>query len=266
MFALVKGDINRAIGSEKKTLSKIGVILFNPGLHAVCLYRLSRWLYIYHMQPLAFIVSYLSFALTGSQISPRASVGAGLTIYHPQGTVIGATAVIGSNCTLTHGNVIGQAYGGGDRPTIGDNFYAGTGAKMIGQIAIGNNVRIGANVVVVTSLPDGVTVPPITAKVKLGAVSDRSITAGPSLTRESIEQRLVALLKSTLILQNGTGSINGSTGLLGEGIGVDSLELLKLIAAVEQEFTLTIDETELQISDFRTVGSLVTFLEKRVSS
>lgn len=268
MFEFIRADIDKMIASERKAILKVGVLLFNPGLHAVLLYRLARWLFLYHMQPFAVLVTYLNSVLTGAQISYRATIGKGLTIYHPQGTVIGATAVIGSNCTLTHGNLIGQAYGGDDRPTIGDNFYAATGAKIMGKISIGHNVRVGANAVILNSLTDGAIVAALSAKIILGAGSDDRVThqAAPSADREAIQQRLVPLLRSAVSLHNAVDSINQSTRLLGEGIGVDSLELLKVVTAVEQEFGLTIDDGELQLSDFQTVGSLVTFIQKQVSA
>ena len=267
MFEFVRADIDRVIASERKTIVKVGVMLFNPGLHAVLLYRLSRWFYLHHMQPVAVFISYLNSVLTGAQISHRATIGKGFSIYHPQGTVIGATAVIGSYCTLTHGNLIGQAYGDDDRPIIGDNFFAATGAKIVGKINIGNNVRVGPNAVVINSLPDGVTVVATPAKLILGAGSNAGVTdqAAPSANQDAILQRLVPLLRRTVNMSNGIDSIDGSTGLLGEGIGVDSLELLKVVSAIEEEFHLTIDDSKLQVSDFQTVGSLATFIQKRVS-
>ena len=80
------------------------------------------------------------------------------------GIVIGE-AKIGDYCTLIHANLIGQHRGGGDRPTIGNHFYAGTGAKIMGRIQICNHVRVGANAVVLQSLPDNVTAVGVPARV-----------------------------------------------------------------------------------------------------
>jgi len=132
---------------------------------AVLLYRLSRWFQGHRVTPIAVVISYISSVLTGAQISARATIGKGFVIYHPHGTVIGATAVIGENCVLVHGNLIGQRYGGGDRPTIGDNFFAGSGAKILGAIQIGHNVRVGANSVVLSPLPDNATAAGIPATI-----------------------------------------------------------------------------------------------------
>jgi serine O-acetyltransferase len=62
-------------------------------------------------------------------------------------------------------NVIGQLRGGGDRPTIGNHFYAGAGAKILGKIEVGSDVRVGANSVVIQSLPDGVTAIGVPARI-----------------------------------------------------------------------------------------------------
>jgi serine O-acetyltransferase len=165
MFDFIRGDIRRLIQDEPDFLTKAAVILFNLGLHAVVLYRFSHWLSVHHLGGLATIAAYCNSLFTGAQISPRAKIGKGLVIYHPQGMVVGATSTIGEFCTLTQTNMIGQRYGRNDRPVIGDHFYAGAGAKIMGTIRIGNHVRVGANAVVLESLPDHVTAVGIPARV-----------------------------------------------------------------------------------------------------
>jgi serine O-acetyltransferase len=164
MLRCVKADIRRLTEQEPSFFLKLAVVLFNLGLHATLLYRLSRWLQLHHLVGLGVVVTYFNSIFTGAQISARATIGKGLVIYHPQGIVIGAS-IIGDQCTLTQGNVIGQLKGRGDRPTIGDHFYAGAGAKILGRIWIGDHVKVGANSVVIHSLPDGVTAIGIPAKI-----------------------------------------------------------------------------------------------------
>lgn len=262
----VTADIRRFTGREPTALVKVGVLLFNPGLQAVLLYRMSRWFHLHGMRGVAIALSYFNAALTGAQISPRASIGKGLAIYHPHGTVIGATAIIGDNCTLTHGNVIGQAYGDDDRPIIGDHFYAGSGAKLFGKITIGNGVRVGANAVVISSLPDRTTAIASPAKILFRRGSELSAGQLPiSFTSsDTVVQRLVSLLKNTVNLRE-MDSITESTALLGEGVGLDSLETLTVLGAIEEEFQLTIAESELEVSHFKTVGSLAAFIQARLS-
>jgi len=110
MFENVRADIHRLTDQESRLVVKFGVLFFNLGLHAVLLYRLSRWLYLHHLGPLSVVVTYFNSVLTGAQLSRGAAIGKGLVLYHPQGTVIGPT-IIGDYCTLMQSNVIGQLRG-----------------------------------------------------------------------------------------------------------------------------------------------------------
>src|SRR3990172_2033496 len=266
MFDLVKADVAAILGTERGWAVKVGLLLFHSGMHAVLLYRLSRWLRAHRLAPLAVLVGYVNSVLTGAQLSPRASIGRGFVIYHPFGTVVGSSAVIGDFCTLIHGNVVGQLVGGADRPVIGDHFYAGTGAKMLGRITIGHNVRVGANSVVLHSLPDDVTVSGIPARIIMRPRDDSSRRAADSaVSRETIGERLARLLRSTVPEAARFETLNESTGLLGGGMGGDSVEILTLVSAIEEKFGLTIDEAELEVSHFKTIGALVNFIEERIS-
>jgi serine O-acetyltransferase len=164
MFQCIKADARRLLDQEHDSVRKLATLLFNLGFHAVVLYRFSNWLYRHGMGPLGGVVGYMNTVFTGAQISGRATIGKGLVIYHAPGIVIGE-AKIGDYCTLIHANLIGQHRGGGDRPTIGNHFYAGTGAKIMGRIQIGNYVRVGANAVVLQSLPDNVTAVGVPARI-----------------------------------------------------------------------------------------------------
>ncbi len=272
MFEYIRADIRELTRHETGVLMKLGVILLHPGLHAVLLYRAARWLHLHHMRPLAVLISYFSSVLTGAQISPRAAVGKGLVIYHPHGIMIGATAVLGEYCTLVHGNVIGQLYGGGDRPVIGSHFYAATGAKMLGNTRIGDKVRVGPNAVVTDSLPDGVTVGGNPARI----IRDRGSPDPELAVRKagqggSPDSHAVVLRRLVRVITNGAAvvipndAIGEDTVLLGEGMGLDSIELLRVISEVEEEFGLTLDESELKTSHLRTIGSLAAFIEERLS-
>jgi serine O-acetyltransferase len=165
MFERINSDIRRLTDVEPNLVTKLAVIIFNLGLHAVMLYRVSHWFSTHHLGALAVLTAYWNSVFTGAQLSPHAVIGKGLVIYHPQGIVIGATTVIGDHCTLMQTNVIGQYRGGGDRPTIGSHFYAGAGAKILGKITIGDHVKVGANAVVLQSLPDHVTAVGVPAKI-----------------------------------------------------------------------------------------------------
>ena len=96
------------------------------------------------------------------------SIGPGLRIYHGDGIVIASDAVIGRGMTLEHQVTIGNRIGHEGElgcPTIGDDVFIGVGAKVLGAIRIGNNVRIGANAVVLHDVPDNATVVGVPGKV-----------------------------------------------------------------------------------------------------
>jgi serine O-acetyltransferase len=105
-------------------------------------------------------VSQLSRFLTGIEIHPAAVIGAGLFIDHGMGVVIGETAVLGDNVTLFQGVTLGGTgkESGKRHPTVGNNVVIGAGAKVLGNIMIGDNSYIGANAVVLRDVPPNSTV------------------------------------------------------------------------------------------------------------
>lgn len=271
MFDNIPTDIRELTRNKTDVLMKLVVILLHPGLHAVLLYRAARWFHLHHLRPLAVLTKYFSSVLTGAEISPRAAIGKGLVIYHPHGIVIGETAVIGAYCTLAHGNLIGGLHGGGDRPVIGDYFVAGTGAKILGRIRIGDKVRVGPNAVVTQSLPDGLIVAGNPARIirNRGFPNSGSVArfAGQGAFPDShaaVLRRLVEVITNVAEVATPSDAIGGDTVLLGEGIGLDSLEMLHLISAVEEEFGLTIDEGDIKKWHLQTVGSLAAFVGERL--
>jgi len=164
MFHRIRADVLKTIESEPNLVSKLRAVVFNSGFHAVLLYRLSHWFCVHHLYWLGVIVSYWNSVVTGAQLSPHAVIGKALVVCDPRGLVIGPT-VVGEYCTFTQLNMVGQRYGGGDWPVIGDHFYAGAAAKILGRIRIGNNVNVEPDAVVIDSLPDGVTAAGLPARI-----------------------------------------------------------------------------------------------------
>jgi len=105
-------------------------------------------------------IAYLSRAITGVEIHPAAKIGAEFFIDHGSGVVIGETAEIGCCATLYQGVTLGgTGFQRGKRhPTLGDNVTVGSGAKLLGPIAVADGAKIGANTVVVEDVPPGATV------------------------------------------------------------------------------------------------------------
>ena len=105
-------------------------------------------------------IAYLTRAVTGVEIHPAAAIGREFFIDHGAGVVIGETAVIGDRVTLYQGVTLGgTGFQRGKRhPTLGDNVTVGSGAKLLGPIAVGDGAKVGANTVVVEDVPPGATV------------------------------------------------------------------------------------------------------------
>jgi serine O-acetyltransferase len=105
-------------------------------------------------------VAYVTRAVTGVEIHPAAEIGRGFFIDHGSGVVIGETARIGDCVTLYQGVTLGgTGFQRGKRhPTLGDNVTVGSGAKLLGPIAVGDGAKVGANTVVVEDVPPGATV------------------------------------------------------------------------------------------------------------
>jgi serine O-acetyltransferase len=104
------------------------------------------------------IIKNFNHFLTGADIAWQCSVGAGLRLFHPTGVVVGAGVVIGSDCWIQSSTTIGGRGTASDgNPVFGDNVLVSTGARILGPIRIGDNVRIGANAVVIKDVPPGAT-------------------------------------------------------------------------------------------------------------
>jgi len=144
------------------------VFLLYPGLHAVIFHKISHYLYTKKMYFLSRLLSQIMRFLTGVEIHPGAVIGKRLFIDHGMGVVIGETAEIGDDCIIYHGSTLGGTgkETGKRHPTIGNNCLVGSGSKLLGPIIIGNNVKIGANAVVLVDVEDNVTVVGINRKIK----------------------------------------------------------------------------------------------------
>ncbi len=123
--------------------------------------------------------------ITGIEIHPGAKVGKNLIIDHGMGVVIGETSEIGDNCIIYHGVTLG----GVDlnpvkrHPTLGNGVVIGAGAKILGNILIGDYARVGANSVVIKPVPANTTVTGIPAKV----VGVTGVKPGEELKHDQID-------------------------------------------------------------------------------
>jgi len=156
LIASMRRDVHSALERDPAARSALEVILSYPGLHAIWGYRLAHRLWVHKHKLLGRLLSQFVRGLTGIEIHPGASIGQGLFIDHGMGVVIGETSEVGNDVTLYHGVTLGgtSLEKGKRHPTLGDRVVVGAGAKILGNITIGADTRIGANAVVVKSVPD----------------------------------------------------------------------------------------------------------------
>ncbi len=151
----------KAIYKNDPAAKGIQFILY-PGLHAIVLHRyISHPLYKIKLRFFARFFSQIGRFLTGIEIHPGAKIGRGLFIDHGSAIVIGETAVLGKNCVLFHNVTLGGTgkHLGKRHPTIGNNVLIGTGATLLGPILVGDNVKVGAeSVVIMHDIPSDCTV------------------------------------------------------------------------------------------------------------
>jgi serine O-acetyltransferase len=173
------------------------IFLCYPGLHAVLLHRFSSWFYRRRWYVGARFISHIGRILTGIEIHPGAKIGKRLFIDHGFGVVIGETAEIGDDVLLYQGVTLGGTglERGKRHPTIGSRVVVGTGASVLGNIKLGDGVKVGAGAVVVHSVPEGATVVGIPGRVvrtkvdsPLGALEHGRIAACAESEPNDLEQ------------------------------------------------------------------------------
>ena len=164
--------IKRIKQSDPAAKSYLEVILTYPGLHVLFWYRIARFFYMIRLQLLAKIIVNIGTFLTRIEIHPGAKIGKGLFIDHGFGVVIGETTVIGNDVTIYQGVTLG---GRGNEttakrhPTLCDGAMIAAGAKVLGNIKIGKDAKVGANAVVLVDVPAGATAVGIPARIILKA-------------------------------------------------------------------------------------------------
>ena len=156
----LRKDIQAARERDPAAMSSVEVVLTYPGFHARQLHRLAHTLHNAGLRLPARLVSHIGRAVTGIEIHPGATIGEKFFIDHGMGVVIGETAVIGDNCHLFQGVTLGgtSTRRAKRHPTLANNVVVGAGAKVIGDVTVGENAKIGAGSVVVTNVPPNATV------------------------------------------------------------------------------------------------------------
>lgn len=190
---MFKKEIAAAFERDPAATSYIEVLLTYSGLHALIFHRIASALFKARVPFFPRYISQLGRIFTGIEIHPGARIGNGLFIDHGMGVVIGETAVIGNNVTLYQGVTLGGTgkERGKRHPTIGNNVVIGAGAKVLGNITIGDNGNIGANAVVVRDVPPDSTVVGVPGRI---AKQEEKIYPGINLDHTSLPDPLTQSL------------------------------------------------------------------------
>jgi serine O-acetyltransferase len=140
--------------------SYIEIILLYPGIKALFFHRIAHLFYKIKFTFFARFLSETARFITGIEIHPGAKIGKGFIIDHGHSVVIGETTVIGNNVRVYQGVTLGgtKLIMAKRHPTIGNNVVIGAGAKILGDVSIGDNTKIGANSVVLNNVPPDSTI------------------------------------------------------------------------------------------------------------
>ena len=178
MFQTIKNDIQTVFQRDPAARTWWEVVTCYPGLHALWLHRVAHWFWKAQHILIARLLAHFSRWMTGIEIHPGARIGKGFFIDHGSGVVIGETTIIKDNVTIYHQVTLGGTTLKKEKrhPTVEDNVVISVGAKVLGNIVIGHNSRIGAGSVVIRDVPPYSTVVGIPGKVV--AINGRRLADG----------------------------------------------------------------------------------------
>lgn len=161
-------DLQAVYKRDPAARNRLEVLFCYPGLQAIWLHRLAHAFYRFKLPVLPRLISHFNRFLTGIEIHPGAQIGRGVFIDHGMGVVIGETAIVGDGTIIYQDVTLGGTgkETGKRHPTLGRNVIVGAGAKVLGNLSIGDNVRIGAASVVLRNVPSDCTVVGIPGRIR----------------------------------------------------------------------------------------------------
>lgn len=170
----LKEDICTIYRKDPAARNILEVIFCYPGFHALLLHRIAHKLWIWKIPVIPRLISTFARFLTGIDIHPGATIGKRFFIDHGMGVVIGETTEIADDVLLYQGVTLGGTSSKPEKrhPTLGRGVVVGAGAKVLGNIRIGNYSKIGAGSVVVVEVPDHATVVGVPGRVVIQKIYD----------------------------------------------------------------------------------------------
>ena len=174
MFSAIREQLDTIFREDPAAKSVLEIVLCYPGFHAILLHRMAHKMYRMGLTTSSRFMSQCSRFLTGIEIHPGAQIGRRFFIDHGTGVVIGETTIIGDDCLLYQGVTLGGTgkESGKRHPTLGNRVIVGSGAKVLGNILISDDVRIGAGSVVLKPVPPHSTVVGIPGRVVRSRTDD----------------------------------------------------------------------------------------------
>ena len=166
-FKRLRMDIAAAKNNDPAARNKFEIFLTYSGVRALSMHRFANRLYRMHLKLLARMVSQYCKRRTGIEIHPAAKIAAGVFIDHGEGVVIGETAEVGTGTVIYQGCTLGGTCKetGKRHPTVGENCVISAGAKVLGNITVGDYAKVGAGAVVLKDVPPHATVVGVPARV-----------------------------------------------------------------------------------------------------
>jgi len=210
-FALVREDITNVMEHDPAAKSRLEVFLCYAGLHAVWFYRINHWLWNHRLFLMGRWLSQFARLLTGIEIHPGAKIGRRLFIDHGMAVVIGETSIVGDDVTLYQGVTLGGTgkEHGKRHPTIEDNVVVGGGAKILGNIIVGKNCRIGAGSVVLRNVPENSTVVGVPGHIVFRE-GKRVVITDPKQINDPLSEALASVANEVSRLRERVARLEGA--------------------------------------------------------
>jgi serine O-acetyltransferase len=211
LLSLIREDVANVMQSDPAAKSRFEVFLCYAGLHAVWFYRVNHWLWNHGLFLAARWFSQVARFFTGIEIHPGAKIGRRLFIDHGMGVVIGETTIVGDDVTLYQGVTLGGTgkEHGKRHPSLEDGVVVGGGAKILGNITIGKNCRIGAGSVVLRNVPDNSTVVGVPAHI-IFREGKRVVITDPKQINDPLSEALASVASEVHKLRERVRQLEGS--------------------------------------------------------
>lgn len=211
LLARMREDVSMVLERDPAARSRLEVYLCYPGLHSVWFHQINHWLWNRGWLLFARWLSEISRLFTGIEVHPGARIGRRLFIDHGLGVVIGETAIVGDDVTMYQGVTLGGTgkEHGQRHPTIENRVVIGGGAKILGNITVGENCRIGAGSVVLRNVPPESTVVGVPGHI-IFREGKRVVITDPKQINDPLSEALAAVATEVSKLQERVAQLEGA--------------------------------------------------------